>query len=221
MESVVVFVMNSVEAKHFGLNVPTFWATGAGLMTLLQSYGSYNLVETIHKNKSGEGVSVYMLGYWHALMLCFVYYAWNAHSLAMIWNGIVLAPLYTAALVAVFRYKTLQRVDLLKISIPLLVMPFVFVVAGKKDIFLLIFMVVGLVFFLDQTRLLYVEKRTGSFDPRFTIAIMLSSIFWFFFALSVGDFALTMFNPLVLAISLITLHAYARAKRHEGMVCTS
>lgn len=219
MENIVVtFIANSVEAKQFGMNTSTFWATGAGLVTLVQSYGSYNLVDTIHKNKSGEGVSVYMLGYWHALMLCFVYYAWNAHSLAMMWNGVVLAPLYTVTLFAVFRYKAIRQIDILKIVIPLLVMPYAFIVTEKKDVLLLSFMIIGLLFFLDQTRLLYAEKRVGSFDPRFTLAIMLSSIFWFFFALSVRDFALTMFNPLVLAISLVTLHAYVRARRYEGLV---
>lgn len=218
MESLVVFITNSVEMRQSGVNTPTFWAIGAGCMTLVQSYGSYNLVRTIHENKSGEGISLYMLSYWHALMWCFIYYAWNVNSLAMMWNGMVLAPLYTAALLAVFSYKAVTRINILKIVVPLLVMPIAFVLAERKDVLLLAFMVLGLVFFLDQTRLLYTEKRVGSFDPRFTIAIMFSSIFWFFFALSIGDFALTMINPIVLGISLITLHAYARAKHYEDLV---
>lgn len=214
----MAFLTNSVEVRQFGVNTPTFWALGAGFMTLVQSYGSYNLVRTIHGNKSGEGVSLYMLGYWHALMWCFIYYAWNVHSLAIMWNGMVLAPLYTAALLAVFSYKVVARIDLLKIVVPLIAMPIVFVLVERKDVLLLVFMVLGLMFFLDQTRLLYTEKKVGSFDPRFTVAIMFSSIFWFFFALSIGDFALTMINPVVLGISLITLHAYARAKHYEDLV---
>lgn len=218
MESILAFIINSVEAKQFGLNAPTFWAIGAGCMTLVQSFGSYNLVRTIQKNESGEGVSLYMLGYWHALMWCFAYYAFHAHSLVMMCNGAVLAPLYAAAFLAIFRYKMPAWDDLLKIIIPLLVLPCAFVLSTKKDLLLLSSMVFGLIFFLDQTRLLYTEKKVGSFDPRFTLALVISSIFWFFFALAVGDFALTMFNPLVLGISLITLHAYVRAKRHEDLV---
>lgn len=218
MESIAAFIVNSVEVRHLGVNTPTFWAIGAGCMTFVQSYGSYNLVRTINERQSGKGVSVYMLGYWHALMWCFAYYACGVHSLAMLLNGLVLAPLYSAALIAVMRYERATASTYLRIVVPLLVMPLLFVLTEKRDVLLLVLMMLGLVFFLDQTRLLYLEKRVGSFDPRFTLAIMLSSIFWFFFALSVGDFALTMFNPVVLCISLVTLHAYTRARQNEQLI---
>lgn len=215
METVMAFVVSSVEAKRFGMNVSTFWAMGAGLMTFVQAYGSYNLVNSIHKNESGEGVSFCMLGYWHALMWCFVYYAWSIHSVAVMFSGIMLAPLYSAALFAISRYECFTPAKFLKIILPLLVLPTAFVFVERKDILLLASMVLGLIFFLDQARILYVEKRVGSFDPRFTIAIMMGNVFWFFFAISVGDLALTVINPVILTISLLTLHAYARARRYE------
>lgn len=214
MENIPAFIANSVEIRTFGMNASTFWAIGVIFITFVQAYGSYELSRAIYRNESARGVSLYMLGYWHALMWCFAYHAWNVNSIVMMFNGVLLAVLYSVALFAVVRYEGISRVGYLKIVIPLLVMPATFMIFTGEDVLLLVLMVIGLIFLLDQTRVLYVEKKVGSFEPRFIYTLLLASIFWFFFAVSIGEFALTIINPMVLLISLVTLHAYGRASRH-------
>lgn len=218
MENILVFVANSVEMRSFGMNSSTFWAMGVMFITFVQAYGLFEVSRAIYRNESGRGVSLYMLGYWHALMWCFAYHAWNVNSIVMMFNGVVLATLYTVALFAVVRHEGFSRVGFLKIVIPLLVMPSTFMIFSGEDVLLLVLMVIGLIFLLDQTRVLYAEKRVGSFEPRFIYTLLLASIFWFFFAVSIGEFALTIINPMILLISLVTLHAYGRASRHEQLM---
>ncbi len=216
METVFNFILNSVEGKQFGENAPTFWALGAALVTFIQAYGSYGLARCIYTKRSGEGVSLYMLAYWHASIWTFALYGWYCLSVVMLFNAFVLAPSYVLAIVGILLYERDRLRILITILVPLLVLLPAIMLASDKSFMIFPILMVGIFFFIDQPRKLYMEKKTGSFDPVFTISLMVASVFWFFFALiSVGDITLMVVNPLCFAISAITLHAYARAKIHE------
>lgn len=216
MDTIIAFIGASVEARQFGLNSSTFWSLGAGLVTFIQAYGSWMLARRIYVNKSAEGVSVLMLAYWHASIWGFAYYGWHSHSITMVFNSLVLAPLYSAAIVGMVAFGRSKIRTLVVMLVPALVLPPLLVFAVDKSLVLMVILLGGMVFFLDQPRKLYREKRTGSFDPKFTVALMVASTFWFFFAVTaIHDVTLMIINPLSFAISLVTLHAYARARKHE------
>ena len=218
METILAFIAGSVEAKRFGPNAPTCWAIGAGLVTLIQIYGTYKLARAVWSAKSGRGISLYMLGYWHATVWCFTYYAWTASSVTMLFNALTLGPLYSVAVVGILWFGGVRWVGYAKILLPLVAFPLAFMFIDTKDVLLLVLMCVGCVFFADQAYVLYKEKRVGAFDPRFTFALLVACVFWFLFALSVHDLALSIVNPIMFVISTVTLVAYYRAKRHEEML---
>ena len=216
METIFGFIQNSVEGKQFGWNQATFWALGAALVTFIQAFGSYGLARNIHMKRSGEGVSLYMLAYWHASIWTFALYGWYCLSVVMLFNALVLAPSYVLAIVGILRYERPRWRIVVTALTPLLVLLPSIMIANDKSQMLFPILIVGLIFFIDQPRKLYVEKKSGSFNPVFTMCLMVASVFWFFFALiSVNDTTLMVVNPICFAISAITLHAYARAKRHE------
>lgn len=219
METVFDFMLNSVEGKQFGGNAPTFWALGAALVTFIQAYGSYGLARRIYTKRSGEGISLYMLAYWHASIWTFALYGWYCLSVVMLFNALVLAPSYVLAIVGILLYERDRLRILIMMLFPLVVLLPAIMLASDKSLMIFPILMVGIIFFIDQPRKLYMEKKTGSFNPVFTYSLMVASVFWFFFALiSVGDTTLMVVNPLCFAISAITLHAYARAKIHEKKI---
>ncbi len=184
-----------------------FLALGTVFFTCLQGYGAWKQCRTIWQKRSGKGVSVMMILFSFYYFVAFIFYGLSNASVVMVFNGL-LSLIFLPSVIGIWRFQGFKILEwtyslVFAATIPTMVL------VNDKDSFLLILLAIALGTMISQTVEAYKAWKKGdpgAIEPKFLAAFLFANIFWFFYALSIGNWVLKIFNSLSftnLSIALI------------------
>ncbi len=215
MDSILQFVLTSVEVRQFGLNWSTFWSLGAAAVTFVQVWGVLAQADTIWRTRRALLISPTTTGFFLAFTWGFIIYGIRADSVVMIFNGLMQAVAWSAVAFGVNRFGVLNRVGYCSLWAQLPVMVLVMVFVDNRQALLAALLVIAIGLFSPQIWILFQTKRVGSFNVKMAISYAAACVFWFAFGVSVDDKALMYVNPFSFLVFMTTVLLYYRYRSND------
>lgn len=153
------------------------------------------------------------MAYYAFYFQAFLIYGIHKDALTMVGNALQFV-IYIPLLVGLWKYGDRGVRRTLCFAIPTFaLLPIIMFLTPWKEPFILILL--GCI--LVTQWLVYRELRrvdgVGSFEIRFAYAFLVNAIFWFFYAVSLHDVPLMIFNPIAIVLLSMTILLYAKKKR--------
>lgn len=203
---------DTLEYRNWGMNIATLSFVGTMFFTVLQGWALFAQNGTIRRERSGESIAVVYFVYGFCYFAAFFVYGVAKLSIAMALNGLLFVP-YLPILVALMRYKGFSSGDWILFVLFSLMIPAVEVLKGNaRDVFVLVTLFGCLVPGVFQIAEILRTRSPGAIDPRFIVAFMGSSVFWFLFGTMTGNWIFIAFNPVSFALLGVTLALYLKYK---------
>lgn len=204
------FIQETLEYKAWGFNLITFCFFATIFFTLFQGWSFWKQNLVVWK-KGGESVSVTLFGYWCFYFITFGIYGIYKHTAAMMINGL-LGFMCIPILVGLYKKKGFSRNEKIFLCTAPAMIP-ALVLLEQKDLFITILLFGILIAAGSQTYEIWKKKDAGSVDIRIVVVFSAASIFWFFYALKIDNLPLIIFNPLSLALLVLTAALWLKYKR--------
>ena len=207
MDAIVAFFLNSGEYRNWGWNVATIGACGANLTTLVQLWGVCGQNQRVWKSEKAE-VPLGLFAYFHAYFWAVTIYGIKMDSLTVLFNATQVIPFFLILLgVYVKRGFTLKEWGMVMGTLIMVPIMYSVGVEGSK-VFLFVLLLGVLPFLVRQPIEIFRKKRTGDIDVRFPYTFLAASVFWFVYGIKLHDWAITLAQPPLFAVFLMTILLY-------------
>lgn len=198
-----------IELLGFKMEV-TFGSIGTILCTVLQGRGAWMQGKRIWSDKSGESVSVPLFAYITCYIMSFFVYAWHKREIPMLFNAFLLF-LYLPITIGLYKFKGFSNKEKL-LSFAFVAMIPVMVFCPNKDVVFMGALFGILIFSIFQIVEIKRTGTVGAIEPEFIVIGMATSIFWFMYAMSIGNIPLLIFNPVAFYLNAFILRLWLKAK---------
>lgn len=213
METLTDFWLSCPEYQRWGLNALTFSFLATVFFTALQGWSLLKQSRKIWKNRSGTSVSVYAFTYFAGYYLVFSTYGFQVRSLAIILNGFLFF-VHVPILLGLWRFEKYSCKEVFFTVIVMSAFVLLFILDEKQKDLLLFTGLMGILWALTmQIAEIIRTRKTGSVEPRFIIVFMATAVFWFIYAIVIGNWPLIVFNPLSFCALLLILLLYLKYRR--------
>jgi uncharacterized protein with PQ loop repeat len=202
------WLRTTVEWHSWGYNALTISFIATVAFTLFQAWGLWKQIGTMRVRRSGESISLLLFSYLGCVFFSMLYYGLLVRSIAAVFNGL-LGFLHVVVVVLLWRYKRIARAEMmLAATFPLMIVAMV--VVPWRDTLLLVVMAISLVPMAHQPLEMWRNRSAGAVDLRYVAIFMASAGFWTIYALAIGNWVLSIINPAIAAILVITALLYVR-----------
>lgn len=208
---------NTIEYQNFGWNLLTFSAIATIIFTIaLFRVGLLNQLKTvlqegIKTGSAGKSVSVSWNTYFVFLYAVILLYGFHIKSLAVIFNGILLALGHLAVLLSLYRYKKIILYE--KYLILLFVfLPLVMIMSPLKAWVYFFSQIGGVIMVIFQPIEIWKNRDIGNIDKRFIVAYLVNVSFWLIYAFAIKDWAIGSVTAAYTVLYIITLGLCYRFK---------
>jgi uncharacterized protein with PQ loop repeat len=207
-----------IEYQNFGWNPATIGFIATIFLTLLQGWSLLKQKQTIQERLSGEplypGLFIYSASYSGMLIV----YGILEIRAAVIFHGLLMFP-YLLVVFYLYYFSELSKSDrLASILFPLLVPIMAISTQPFRDWFFLFGAILVVLPIIGQVRKLWAAGESGSINPRFIIALMISNFFWAMYGIFTDNLPMSILNPisfLILLLFLAFYYAFNRRARKE------
>jgi len=211
---VVEFFRNTVEYQNFGFNALTISSLATVIFTLFQGWGFWKQNQSIWKERSGKSVSVNFFSYCCFYFFTFIIYGAYKHGLAMMFNG-CLGFVVLPILIGLGKYKGFTRSNVMLILVFGMMIPAMIFTSEKDSLFTMLLF--GILFSaITQPYEIWKTKNAGAVDPRLSITFIVNGVFWFVYALSIGNRPLAIFQPIAVVFFSVTLALWKKYQPAKG-----
>jgi hypothetical protein len=209
VDYLINFLLNSAEVKSFGANMKTFFALGTVFFTFLQAKGALDQRKSVEIKKSTKSVSESFFAFTTCYFFTLIFYGINGHKLAIIFNGLLLAPIYLLVLLKLLKYKKFNNGEFVVAIASALAIPLMIILdtPGKETLFGVL--LAGLTFFgiimLGQMKK---SGKRGSISLNFLLVTLATNIFWLFYSSTIHNVQLIVANSISIATFLTMIFLY-------------
>jgi len=176
------------------VNVLTVSFIATVFFTFLEMWGLVKQDRTIRDARSGEGVSVSMISYFGCTFIAFGYFGFVVHSVASLFNGVILFFFYLKVLLGLKKFKGFSTVEKWRIALfaSLVLLEFL---TNKKELVMTGIMIGAVYPMYLQVREIWVKQSVGQLDIRYTTVMLISTLFWTVYAFVTHNLPLMIVNP--------------------------
>lgn len=194
------------------MNVLTVSFIGTVIFTFLEMWGLVKQDRTIRDARSGEGVSVSMISYFGCTFIAFGYFGFAVHSIASVFNGVILFFFYLKVLLTLKEFKGFSTADKWRMTLFALFAALEFLTSKKELV--MTSMMVGAVYPLWlQVYEIWVKKSVGQLDPRYISVMLSATVFWTVYAFVTHSLPLMIVNPFVIALFGAMIYFWFKFRR--------
>ncbi len=198
----IEFLKNTVEYQNFGWNVITLGALGTVVFTGLQTWGFAKQNRAIWDNRSGESISVLVVGFLIAYSCAFFIYGIEMKKIAILLGNMIIIPLIPT-FIALCKYKNIKQYEWVLLAASFFAIPAM--IWFPKDSVLSALFIVAYIFFLQQGYEVW-KNGPGVLELRFIWATLISGACWLLFAWKTDHWPIVIFNIAVAPIWFYVLY---------------
>ena len=198
-----------MELQNLGWNAASVGFVGTLVFTVVEAWGLLQQNKAIWRSRSGRSVSVTWFSYFAALSFAYGVYALTIGSIALVFNGFVLALFHAPIIVGLWKFKGFSRVEKFLGACFLAAMA-VTILTPAKDWFVLLFSFGSIVSYLAQPLEIWRRKSSGVVEIRLLAVYFVSTSFWVLYAFAVGNWVLRITCPAYLVILGATIALWFR-----------
>lgn len=198
----MLWLQGTVEYLNWGFNILTISAIATFFFSICQGWGIYKQSQLIQEETKGESVSVTLFSYWFFYFISFSIYGENQKSVAMLINSFLWIPCLLV-LRGLVKYKKIKITEKISFLFFCLMPIFMFFTRNRDDLYS-VYLFGILIFMSFQPFEIWQKNDSGAVSPQLLIAFFVTGVFWFFYALAIGNWPLMIFNPIACAIICVT-----------------
>lgn len=206
------WIRHSVEWNNWGMNVLTVSFMGTVFFTFLEIWGLVKQDRTIRDARSGEGVSVSMISYFGCTFIAFGYFGFTVHSIASVFNGVILFFFYLKVLLTLKEFKVFSTEDKWRIALfaSFALLEFL---TSKKELVMTSMMVGAAYPLWLQVKEIWVKRSVGQLDIRYISVMLISTLFWTVYAFVTHNLPLMIVNPFIIVLFGVMIHFWFKFRR--------
>ncbi|MBU0625000.1 hypothetical protein KKF05_01515 [Patescibacteria group bacterium] len=198
-----------IELEQFGWNMITFGFLGAMVTGALGFWGVIQQAQSIWSQRSGRSVSVFLFTHGSLFFAAGCIYGISIGSLALIIMGGRLL-VHIPILIGLWKFKGFKWWETAS-GLLFLAVFVAMVTSSHQDWFYFVISLGAAISIVPQLVELLIKPCRGAVDVRFLWIMLIGATFWTFYALAIGDWVLSIANPLFLMGVLATLVAWYAA----------
>lgn len=198
-----------VELKHFGWNALTLSFLATTFFALLGGWSLVKQLRAVHRERSGQSLSVVWLAFFAASMAAGLPYGLEKQSLAMILHFALRMPQMVCLLIVLRRHRPFtgpENLLFLGLALGLAWMS----VSDNRAPFFAFFTGAGVVGLMAQPREIWRQKSVGVVTIDILLVGLVAALFWLVYALAISDPTLFAITSLYVLVYIITLWLYFR-----------
>lgn len=183
------------------------------LAMLIGSYGLWDQISIIWRNRSATSVSLVWMTTYMFMFASFVVYGWSIGSGALMVQ-VVRVVLLLVVVVGIVRFTGgLGKIGWLSFVILTIAMVLM-VFSPEKKWFFLAFSLLGGIAAADQPHRIWRNKNTGQVSYKLIVVYNIAAAAWIVYGLSVGDYFVTIMGVLYVVINTSTMVMFKRYKKN-------
>jgi len=200
------FIRNSVEFKNFGFNILTLSFLGTFSFSCFQAWSLYRQGKNIWDSEKGESVSIVQFGYWSAYFFAIIPFGFSIGSVALVLNGL-LGFLCLYILSGLWKFKDSEWYEwpITATFIAIIMLMIIADEISEKEMIFSVALFGILLFGLFQIYEIWKNKDGGKVDLRVQKVFIVTSIFWFFYSIFIGNLSLMIFNPISIGMNVMII----------------
>jgi hypothetical protein len=209
VDYLINFLQSSAEVKKWGANIETFFALSTVFFTFLQVRGAWKQRKNVEAKKSTKSVSESFFAFCTSYFFALIVYGLNGHKLAIIFNGLLLAPIYLLVLLKLLKYKRFNNEEFIVAIASALTIPLMIILENSGKEILFGALLIGLIFF-GITMLVQMKQagKRGAISLDFLLVTLATNIFWLFYAFTIRNAQLIVANSISIVTFLAMIFLY-------------
>lgn len=203
-----------IELEQFGWNIVTFGFLGAMVTGALGFWGVFKQAQSIWQQRSGRSVSVILFTYGSLFFAAGCVYGISIGSLALIiMGGRVLV--HIPVLIGLWKFKGFKWWET-TLGLLFLAIFVAMLTSSHQDWFYFILSLGATMSIVPQLVELLFNRCRGAVNVQFLWIMLIGATFWTFYALAIGNWVLSICNPLFTVFILATLVAWYAAPAEKS-----
>lgn len=205
MNALIDAFWTSKEVVGFGWNGMTYTFLTTLFFGFIQGWALIKQAERIFTDprRDAASVSAPMMSFLLFHFMAFGIYGYHEKSLAMMINSLIFI-LHIPVVVGIVRFKRLSKLEWILSVLPAVV-PFIMVFASRRDFVFFASFIVAIIFIAMQPFEIWRKKDAGSVEPKMYYAYLPGTVFWFLYAITIGDWVIVTLNPVIIVLFVATI----------------
>ena len=193
-----------MELNNLGWNALTISFFGTILFTLIEAWGVWDQKREIWQKKSGVSIPINLFIFNLFIFAVIFIYGISINSVALMFSGIVMAPIHVPILVGLYKFKGFNNQE----KIFFWTMLFIFLLCVLLPYKTFFFFSLSLIYIgvaILQPHEIWKEKSSGVVSIKMLWSYWVGTTFWVTYGFSFNDLPLKITSSLYLLVATITI----------------